>query len=47
MEVPASNRRQIVAKLLGTFLEQLVQEVLSLVPWGHLKTLSAANEHYT
>ena len=40
-EVPASNRRQVVAKLPGTFLEQLVQEVLSPVLWGHLKKLNA------
>ncbi len=42
MEGPASNRRQIVAKLPGTFLEQLVQAYLSSVPCGHLKTLGAA-----
>ena len=34
--------RQVVAKLPGTFLEQLVQEVLSSAPWGHLKELDAA-----
>ena len=34
--------QRIVAKLPGTFLEQLVQEVLSSAPWGHLKELGAA-----
>lgn len=33
MEVHASNWRRDVAKLTSTFLEQLVQEILSPVPY--------------
>lgn len=40
--VAEKKRRQAVAKLLGIFLEQLVQEVLSPVPWEHFKTLCAS-----
>ena len=40
--VDDKNWRQVVAKLPGTLLEQLVQEVLSPLPWGHLKKLGAA-----
>ena len=40
--VDDKKRRQVDAKLPGTFLEQLVQEVLPPVRWEHLKELGAA-----